>query len=86
MGRLKKNLKEMNIANGKLWNHQEIGRAGSIGEKYISLAAEDYEAKIRNMNLFDLQTHAAQVLVPIKENKEVLIKNLLQEFNIRKNS
>lgn len=86
MGRLKKNLKEMSIANGKLWNHEELSRAKVGGEKYLSLAATDYENKIKNMNLLDLQLHASQILVPIKDNREVLIKNLLQEFNIRKSS
>lgn len=86
MGRLKKNLKEMSIANGKIWNSAEIYGLNSKSEKYLSLAAEDYESKIRAMNLLDLQIHATSVLVPIKENRESLIKNLLQEYNIRKNS
>lgn len=82
MGRLKKNLKEMSIANGKIWqDDQSITK-----HPYLSLGAEGYESKIRAMNLLDLQTHASSILVPIKDNRESLIKTLLKEFKIRNNS
>ena len=82
MGRLKKNLKEMSIANGKIWQDDQ----SIVKHPYLSLGVEGYENKIRAMNLLDLQTHASSILVPIKENRETLIKALLKEFKIRNNS
>jgi len=81
MGRPRK-IKEMSVANGKIWNEDEI----TVNSKhpFFSLSLAAYEEKIAGMNLFDLQNHAVEVLVPVKDKRELLIKNLITEFKIKK--
>lgn len=74
-------LNEMSVANGKIWNSDEINLKGR-NNHLISLA--QYEEKINGMNLFDLQNHAVENLVPVKEKRESLIASLIKEFKIRK--
>lgn len=84
MGRKpKKKIGEMSVANGKIWNHDDIALAGY--NPYLNLSLAEYENQIKNMNTFDLQSHAVSVLVPVEKKRESLINNLIKEFQIRKN-
>lgn len=82
MGRPRKKINEMSIANGKIWNQDEIPLRDN--HPYSSLSLAQYQEKINKMNLFDLQNHAVEVLVPIKDKRDLLIKNLITEFKLRK--
>lgn len=79
MGRTRKNLNEMSVSNGKIWDGDEL--ECSRKNKYknnISLAA--YIEKINKMNKIDLDQHATSVYVLPRENREVLIEQLIKEF------
>lgn len=75
-------LNEMSIANGKVWDQGEIELQGK--NIYSSLSLAEYEEKLNNMDMFDLQIHAVNSLVPVKEKRETLISNLIKEFKLRK--
>lgn len=82
MGRKRKNLSEMSVANGKVWDGNELNLFNL--KKYDCSTAAEYEVKIRNMNKFDLDQHATSVCVLPRENKEGLIEQLLKEFKTNK--
>lgn len=85
MGRPKKlNLEGMSLANGKIWDEKNLNTKLGHAQPYKEMSPAEYEEKIKLMDTFDLQTHASQVLVPLKNNRELLIANLIKEFNIRK--
>ncbi len=73
-------LKSMSVANGKLWSGDEISLDGK-DKQHLSLA--QYEEQIGKMNLLDLQHHAVENLVPVKEKRESLIASLIKEFKVR---
>jgi hypothetical protein len=71
---------KLNVTGGKR-NVRSIDELlGRTTAAYSTSNIEDYEAKIRNMTLADLQSHAASVgLLPVT-NKNTLINRLLGEF------
>lgn len=79
MGRKRKNLSEMSIANGKVWDGNELESSNSHKyKKDISLA--DYIQEINQMNKLDLDEHATSVYVMPRENRQSLIDQLIREF------
>jgi hypothetical protein len=80
MKKSKLKLNEMSIANGKVWLGDEID-VNHKTKRSLSLAS--YEEKINKMNLLDLQHHAVENLVPVKEKRESLIASLIKEFKVR---
>lgn len=84
MGRRKK-LDFSNISNGKIWDdNNNLEQKLGYSHPYQKLSLDDYEKEVRAMTTLDLQTHACEVLVPVKNNRELLIANLIKEFKIRK--
>ncbi len=80
MPRKKINLKELSVANGKIWD-KEVSLAGT--NPYGNVSFAEYQDKISKMPDFDLQKHAIELLIPIKGGRESIIKNLLKEYKFR---
>ena len=83
-------LKSISQTHGKEENLQPTTLDQVWGDKgdgkYSTSCAATYESEIREMNLTDLQMHSTQIgLIPI-QNREVLTKRLLKEFQKHWNS
>lgn len=76
----------MSIANGKIWDGKNLNKKLGIEHPYSDLSLSEYKSKIEGMAIFDLQQHASQVLVPLKNNRDSQIASLVKEFEIRKNN
>lgn len=49
--------------------------------KYNTFSAEEYRAKLAEMNKADLRAHAAKMgIIPV-DNRELIIKSLIRKFN-----
>jgi len=77
---------KMQQADGKQYNKKGVKSIDELlGEsvrKYDTHDIKEYEAKLNRMNTSDLQRHAISVQVLPKENRTLLIKLLLKQFQI----
>lgn len=53
--------------------------------KYKTMDAAEYEASLKEMSKADLHEHAANLLVVPVDNKEMLFRKLMKEFNAHVN-
>lgn len=79
MGRKRKNLSELSIANGKVWDDNELNCSIS-SHPYKNTSLANYESEIRGMNKIDLDKHATSLFILPRENRDNLIDQLLKEF------
>jgi hypothetical protein len=50
--------------------------------KYNTFSAEEYQARLKEMNKADLRAHAAKMgIVPV-DNRELIVKSLMRQFNL----
>ena len=72
--------------DGKLYNKHNVRSIdellGETTNKYKTHDVKEYEAQLNRMNTSDLQTHAVTVQVMPKENRTLLIKLLVKQFQI----
>ena len=81
----KKKVSQLNVANGKAWGGaQSIDELLGIYDNPYSVGSlEAYESQIRDMNEYDLHSHAASVYVMPRDNRESLIGQLLKEYQVK---
>lgn len=89
---MKKSLKNLKMAHGKLENSYAVstldqiwGDTGTSGF-YDTLDETIYKQKLDEMNKSDLQAHAIRAgLIPV-DNRETLVNRLMREFRIHASS
>lgn len=72
--------------DGKVYNKRNVQSIDELLDethhKYDTHDIKEYEAKLQNMNTSDLQRHAISVQILPKENRVLLIKLLLKQFQM----
>lgn len=72
--------------DGKLYNKHNVKSLdellGETNHKYDTHDIKEYEVKLNRMNTSDLQRHAISVQILPKDNRQLLIKLLLKQFQI----
>ncbi len=80
----KKGLVELQQIDGKLYNKYNVKSIDELlGEKSRKYSTHDvkvYEESLNHMNSSDLQSHAISLQVMPKEDRRVLIANLVKQF------
>ena len=81
-----KEITEMQQIDGKNYNKKGVRSIdellGETNNQYNTHDVKQYEAQLNNMNISDLQRHAASVQIMPKEDRRLLIKLLIKQFQI----
>lgn len=82
----KARLMELVQQDGKLYNKKGVKSLdelfGMRDSKYSTESLAEYKEQLENMNISDLQRHAASVQILPKDDRKLLTKILIREFEI----
>lgn len=80
----KSKLNKMSTANGKYWSpvdsEKPLNKLDELFGSYSTANIDEYKSQLDQMNALDLQRHATEVGEIPRDNRGILIKNLLKKF------
>jgi len=85
-----KDVMDLQQLDGKLYNRKGVRSIDELLEihttPYNTHDVKEYELQLDRMNTSDLQTHAVKVGVLPKEDRRILIKTLIRQFQVANSS
>lgn len=80
----KSKLDKMQTSTGKVWEtgdeQKPLNRLEKFYTNYSAASLDEYENQLKVMNALDLQKHATEVGEAPRDNRDLLISNLLKKF------